>query len=210
MNLTEKDIHDFLLANRPEGAAHDVTSCGFCTATASDQEENVSADQKIFTQEQHEQLLASAVEKAVGETTVSTDGEILRLNGQLEEAKTALVERDTAITELNSKIAAREEEDRLNVLTDERVEQVKAVASFSDEQIEARKAGWAKMDPEVFASVLEDYAAVAKAAVEPKSPTTDLPKTSFDGTRQTAGEASTEVGVVERFFSDGLATAAGI
>lgn len=190
-----KTIHDWLLANKPDEADHDVDTCPFCTEKASEQEEEVSAE-TIFTQEQHEQLLTSAVDKAVASATSDADAEILRLNERLEAAEKELAERDEKIEDLESKIQAREEQDRLEALAAERVELVQAVASFSDEQIDARKMKWAKMSEEDFTSYLEDIREVAKA------PTTEekVPETEFDGTRETAGDGS-EKSAINAFFS---------
>ena len=75
MSETLKEIHDTLLAEMPEGAVHDPLTCAHCTTTASEQEEEMTVEQKTsLTQEQHEQLLASAVEKATNEATASVDG----------------------------------------------------------------------------------------------------------------------------------------
>ncbi len=95
MDVDEKAVHDLLLANRPNGADHDPTSCAFCTKAASKEEEKNVTDQAIFTQEQHEQLLASAVETASAEAAATADAEILTLNEQLDAAKAQLVEEES-------------------------------------------------------------------------------------------------------------------
>ena len=172
-------VHDWLKANQPEGASHDETACSFCSDKASNEEEQV-AEEKIFTQEQHEQLLASAVERAVAEATTKTDEEVLRLNDQVKGLETTVEEKDEKIDELQKSAEEREEAERLSTLAAERVELVKAKAKFTDEQVEARKDGWAKMSEEDFKAYLEDIEAVAKAS-EKKS---DLPETIFDGTRE--------------------------
>jgi chromosome segregation ATPase len=196
-------LHDALLEIKPEGVVHDEF-CPFCTEAASEQEEEDVTDQAILNEEQHEQLLASAVEKALEEASASTDKEILRLNTQLEEAEKALVEKDTEIEGLKSTITDREEDDRLEALASERVELVQAVANFSDEQIDARKASWAKMDDEVFEDYLGDIKTALAAAEKPKGE--EPPKSSFDGTRVTAGEEGTEMGAVKSFLT-GLSSA---
>jgi hypothetical protein len=205
MDVDEKAVHDLLLANRPNGADHDPTSCAFCTKAASKEEEKNVTDQAIFTQEQHEQLLASAVETASAEAAATADAEILTLNEQLDAAKAQLVEEEKQVTDLETKISDRDEQARLEELAGERVAAVKAVANFTNEQIEERQESWAKMSEEDFAAYLEDIQAVAKAAVEKKA---DPPKPNFDGTRSTAGEDGTEGSVVKDFFLGGLSTAA--
>lgn len=204
MGVTGRTLHDALLEIKPEGVVHDEF-CPFCTEAASQEEEDVT-DQAIFNEEQHEQLLASAVEKALEEASALTDKEILRLNTQLEEAEKALAEKDIEIADLGSTITDREESDRLEALASERVEMVQAVANFSDEQIDARKASWAKMDDGVFEDYLGDIKTALAAAADEKPEGEGPPKSSFDGTRVTAGEEGTEVGAVKSFLS-GLASA---
>jgi len=198
MGVTGRTLHDALLEIKPEGVVHDEF-CPFCTEAASEHEEEDVTDQAIFNEEQHEQLLASAVEKALEEASALTDKEILRLNEQLEEAEKALTEKDTELASLQSTITDREESDRLEALADERVELVQAVANFSDEQVDARKASWAKMDEDAFSGYVADIK-VAVAAVETLD-SEDAPKSSFDGTRVTAGEEGTETGAVKSFLS---------
>jgi len=198
MGVTGRTLHDALLEIKPEGVVHDEF-CPFCTEAASEHEEEDVTDQAIFNEEQHEQLLASAVEKALEEASALTDKEILRLNEQLEEAEKALTEKDTELASLQSTITDREESDRLEALADERVELVQAVANFSDEQVDARKASWAKMDEDAFSGYVADIK-VAVAAVETPD-SEDAPKSSFDGTRVTAGEEGTETGAVKSFLS---------
>lgn len=201
-DMTAKDIHDRLLAEKPEGAVHDEAECAYCTTEESTpQEEKVS--EAIFTQEQHEQLLASAIEKATAEATNSSDAELLTVNQELESVKADLAARDERITELEQEIAARDEKERLASLETERVEQVKAVASFTDEQIEARKEKWAAMEDEAFASLLEDFKAVSK----PASTSEKARETSnFNGTRETTGDDEPTT-ILESFFKTGLVAA---
>lgn len=202
---TDQVIHDWLLEHKPEAANHDADECSICKReTASKQEEGVTAEQKIFTQEQHEQLLASAVEKAATEATAKVDAEVLRLNEQLEEAQKALTQRDEEITTLKSEIESRDEAARLAEVASERTKLVRAVANFSDEQVAERRDRWAKMSEEDFNAYLEDIRSVAKETPGEE----EVPPTNFDGTRETAGDKGTEKSVVADFFSSGASTVA--
>jgi hypothetical protein len=195
-----------LLEIQPEGVVHDPL-CPLCAETASEQkEEEDVTDQAIFTEEQHQQLLTSAVEKALEEASAATDKEILRLNDQLEEAAKALEEKDVEVESLKSVIADREESDRLEALAAERVEAVKAVANFSDEQIDARKESWSKMDDEAFEAYLVDIKDAIAAAVVTDEGDDQEPDTNFDGTRATAGKEGTEMGAVKAFLTGLSAT----
>lgn len=202
--MSDKVLHDLLLEIKPESANHNKDKCPICSEKArASQEENVS--DAIFSQEQHERLLAAAVEKATESAVAESDEQILRLNEQLKQAEESATAKDERISELEAQIASREEQDRLEELANERAEQVKAVATFSDEQIEARKMSWAKKDEEEFAALLEDYQAIAKASAEkPKEGESTPPKSDFNGTRETAGEES-EGTALAGFFSTGLA-----
>lgn len=187
----EKVIHDFLMENRPEGADHDVASCSLCKETASHKEEGMS--DKMLTHEQHEALMESAVQKAVDEASLEAraeaDAEVLSLNEKLATAEQQVADLEAKIGELEGVINAAEEAKRLDELADERVELVKAAASFSDEQIANRRERWAKMTEEEFNAALDDYRDIAKASVSsPEGEEKKEVKTSFDGTRETASE----------------------
>lgn len=167
----------------------------------------MSEEQKIFSQEQHEQLLASAVEKAKGETSAATDKEILRLNERAEIAEKALAETQTEVESLKAKIAEREAADKVAALAEDRAKLVKAEANFSDEQIETRKAQWAQMSEEAFNVYLEDIREISKK-VPAESKPKPVPQTSLDGTRESAAKQDSNVKAVEDFFkSDALVLA---
>lgn len=185
----EKIIHDFLLDNRPEGSEHSVDDCVHCVEKAShDKEEEGMADATI-TQEAHEALLESAVAKAKAETNdavrAEVDAEVLALNGELATANEKIESLEAELATLRKDIEDREEAARIEALAVERVELVKAVASFSDEQIEKRRNDWASMSEDSFGSYIEDLRAVAS---KPKDNKGGEKKHEIDGTRETASE----------------------
>lgn len=202
MSRLNEELHDLLLQSKPEGANHDEKKCPICASevTAS-QEENVA--EAIFSQEQHEQLLATAIEKAREEASAETNAEISRLTELAEQQEARAQAAETKVAELEAQISERDEADRLAKLADERAELVKAAVDFSDEQIENRKMSWATKDEEEFNALLEDYkaAAAAKASEEKEEV---LPKSKFDGTRETAGD-ETGPDALKAFFGSGLA-----
>lgn len=193
-------VHDWLLKHKPETANHDAKACSFCSDKASNEEEKV-AEEKIFTQEQYEQLLAAAVEKAVAEATTKMDGEVLTLNDQLKALEESVKEKDEKIDELQKANEERDENDRLATLGTERVDLVKAKANFSDEQIQARKDAWAKMSEEDFKAYLDDIELVAKASEKKSGP----PPSKFDGTRESAHEG-TELEALKALLNGDLAS----
>lgn len=207
MSMTDQQKHDLLMEMRPEGAHHDQAVCMFCTVRASKEEKNVADDQAIFSGEQHEQLVATAVEKAKADARVELDAEILSLNEKLATASAALDEKDVQIAELQKSIADRDEAARLEALAAERVDAVQAVVKFSDEQVEKRKESWANLSEEAFAAYLEDLSSVAAESAKASHEGGELPKTKFDGTRTTAGADGTEESVISDFFSKGLTAA---
>jgi hypothetical protein len=181
----------------------------YCTVKASE-EGTVAEDHAIFTQEQHEQLLATAVEKASAEATATADAEVLSLNERLEAATTKLDEAAVTVSDLETQITDRDEADRLSSLEGERVDAVQAVVTFSDEQVEKRKESWSKMDDEAFADYLEDIkeAATASTSDDDDDDDDDAPKTNFDGTRTTAGADDNDESALVGFFSSNLDLAA--
>ena len=187
--------HDWLLEHRPEGAEHDEDSCPYCKREAASEKEEDKVSDKIFTQDQHEALLSAAVEKATAEAVAKVDAEILRLNEQLEQALADLESEKAKVAELEAEIAERDEKARLEALATERAKLVRAVANFSDEQIEARRESWAKMSEEDFEVYLEDIKAVASASGKEGGP-----KSDFDGTRETAGDEGSGLKVLQEFL----------
>lgn len=199
---TNRVVHDWLLEHKPEAANHDAMNCSFCVEKAST-EENKVAEDKIFTQEQHEQLLAAAVESAISEATSKMDAEVLRLNEQVEELTKATEGKDEEIDTLKKSIEERDETDRLAKVGAERKDLVKAKAAFTDEQLDARMEQWAKMDEDEFKAYLEDIETVAKASKSDKTP-----ESIFEGIRETAAEGD-EMAVLKGIFSGDLAGLGG-
>ncbi len=208
MSKSHEELHDLLLASKPEGAIHEKDKCPICSevSTAS-QEENV--DEAKFTQEQLDALVSAAVEKATeeaaAEVTATTDAETLRLNEQLKQAEDKAEVAEAQVSKLETSISDQVEANRLAELADTRAELVKTAVNFSDEQIESRKESWSKKTDEEFDALVEDYKAAAEAATAKSNDDGDegKPKSKFDGTRTTAGD-ETGPESVKTFFSTGL------
>ncbi len=193
----DRIAHDWLLKHRPEGAEHDTDLCPFCSREAASEKEEDKVNDKIFTQEQHEALLSAAVEKATAEAVAKVDAEILRLNEQLEQAQAELEASKQKVAELEAAEAERAEKDRLEALATERAKLVRAVAKFSDEQIEARRMAWAKMSDEDFEAYVEDIKVASAGAAKDSG---EGLKSDFDGTRETAGESGSDFDVIAEFL----------
>ena len=96
MGVTGRTLHDALLEIKPEGVVHDEF-CPFCTEAASEHEEEDVTDQAIFNEEQHEQLLASAVEKALEEVKDKLPAEkVADVEGKVKSLRDAIEASDTA------------------------------------------------------------------------------------------------------------------
>lgn len=182
--------HDALLANMPSGVSHDAAACPFCSAL----EDGDGADTptggdivSTFTQEQLDAAVAEALaplqaeldnikagqeEEAVNaritELETAHAAQVADLQSQLD---TATLKADTAEKQYNELVEALEAAANAEVeaaifaaVREERIAQVKEVASFSEEHIEASADRWAAMDEEHFTASLSDWAAVAAAS----------------------------------------------
>lgn len=190
-------IHDFLMEHRPDGTEHDALHCSMCKQQASEMEEDVSSTETLLTQEQHETLVASAVEKAVAEAKQAGDLELVEANKTIEAHEAKIASLTEELESLKAMIAERDEAERLEAKASERAARVEAY--FSDEQIAQRRESWAKMDDADFAAYVEDIEAVAKAKLEDNLDS-KVPASDFDGTRETAGKTGTERSVIAEFF----------
>ena len=152
------------------------------------------ADDPMYTHEQHESLLTAAIDKAVNVAQEESDKALLALTDEVEQAKTLISEKDATIEELKSKIADIEATAELEKIGNERAGKVRAVAKFSEEQITERQEFWAKLEEGDFDKLLADYGSISSGP----------PATSFDGTRETAGDDSdgSERSVISRFFDE--------
>lgn len=214
MSTTLKDLHDFMLEGKPEGASHDASECPFCAeaevASATSNGGNVS--DKTYTEEQYTELLTqvAGLEAKVAELTASTEKS--ELDTRIAEAKAEL---ETQVTDLQSKLDAAmaesgahkenfdqlvayleaqvqsaEEAAALEQRKTERVDAVKEVASFSEEYLEANAERFAAMSDEAFAAAIEDWKAVREAASA--KPTSDKEKAGLPAaTAMTAAREST-------------------
>lgn len=162
----------------------------------------MSADEKLYDQKQVDSLVSAAVEKAVGEVKSELDNELVTVRAELEQATESIEAKDGEIATLKKNIADRDEAARLDSLGNDRVAQVKEVASFSDDELSERKERWAAMSDEEFASTLEDFKAIVETASkssDDNDKNTKTPDTKFEGTRETASEKKDKT-TVKSFF----------
>jgi len=189
---TPREIHDALLAEKPDAAAHDSAGCPICIGTSPLEGAPVN-----YTEEE----LRAAVEAAVGdlrteldalkasaaeqETAAQTEVRLAEAKAPLEakviELQTAL---DAAVLEAAAektradafeaeKVAAAEAA-TLEARKDERLARVKEVANFPADYLTANSERFVAMSDEDFEARLEEYRQIAAKATG----TDGLPATS--------------------------------
>ena len=147
-----------------------------------------------------ETLMASAdavaIELKIAEIREAADAQVAELEKKLDtavlNAQAATEERDAVVAWLEAEASAAVEAAEIAARRDERLTQVKDVASFPAEYLEANAERWASMDDETFEALLADYAAAssAKSNVEDG----DEGSESVDTLGETAMKASRESG----------------
>lgn len=113
---------------------------------------------------------ADAVDAKVATVKAEYDEKVEALQKDLDtavlEAQAAKAEKDETLSYLADLAAAETAEAEKAARRDERLAKVKEVASFPDEYVDANADRWVELSEESFASLLEDYATVSKAAKE--------------------------------------------
>jgi len=192
VDAAAKQLHDELLQQMPEGAAHDAAVCPLCKEIdGGDVALEGGVQVSTFSKEELEAAVAEAVEPLNAKITeLSATHEQAEIEAKIEEAKTPLQDE---ITELQAKLdaqvleteAAKTEHTELVSLLetseadrvaaeelasrrDERVALVKEVASFPEEHITANADRWASMDQAMFEAALEDWKLIGAKAPETK------------------------------------------
>ena len=221
-----KAEHDTLLATKPEGLEHDAIECEFCEAEVATETETATnsakgGDMSTYTEDELQAAIAAAV-TPVSEELASfkasqeaeeVEARIAQAKAEAETAKaeveaqldTVTLERDEAVkakTELEGYLAEEakkvEEAAEFAAKRDERVAQVKEVASFSDEHVEASADRWTAMADEDFAGLLEDWKAVAAKKVEGGTTTVIPAATAMTATRDEGGSEAADAATVRR------------
>jgi hypothetical protein len=176
-----KAEHDKMLAEKPEGVEHDTDNCQFCSAseggdmskTYTEDEVRAAVEEALApVQAELDTIRASEAEEAVAtkvaEAVAAKDAEISELHGTIDtltlRAEKAEADYDAVIAWLDSEKTAAEEAAALAARKEERLAAVKEVASFAEDYIEANADRWVALDDTAFASLLDDWKAVAEAS----------------------------------------------
>jgi hypothetical protein len=173
-----KAEHDNMLAAKPESVEHDADNCQFCISSeGGDMSKTYTEDEvKAVVEEalapvlaELDAIRASEAEEAiaikVAEAVAAKDAEISELHGTIDtltlRAETAEADYASVIAWLEAEAQAAVEAAELAARRDERLAAVKEVASFAEDYIEANADRWVSLDDAAFASLLEDWKAVA-------------------------------------------------
>lgn len=207
-----KELHDRLLASKPEGATHDVDSCPLCAMeqTATDPGGSMP---ETFTQEEVNELIANAmseatatlqqrvaeleaqaqeteVGRAVAEAVADKDATISELQAKLDEATAARTAVETKLAETEAfwaeAIDAHVQSEELAARKDERASQAKEAGVFDEKYIEENADRFAAMSDEDWASRLDEWKVVA-AAIQPVPATTKPAATALQASREETG-----------------------
>ena len=208
----KQELHDQLLAQKPETAEHDSAACELCTSSNKEtpQVQTFSAEElqaaiDAATAELQSQLAAiesaaqeSEIEARVAAATAEAAAEVEALRAQLDvavlERQAAIDELSTFKAELEALEAAEEEAKTVAARREERLAQVKEVASFTDEYLEANADRFAAMSDEDFEARLAEYAAISK-------PSGGIPKTTaLTSAREVASDNNNSRSIVGDFM----------
>lgn len=181
--------HDRLLAEMPDGATHEADKCFFCTP---DNNPSQGGDMKTYTEDDFTAAVQEAVAPIKAELealrTSHAESEVeARIAAIQAEADEKLVELQTAvdaqesranelqkanedlIAYLAAEAQALEEASLLVARKEARKAAVNEVASFTEEQIEAKLDRWAAMSDEAWEEYLDDLKAISTASLDDKT-----------------------------------------
>lgn len=171
--MDAKELHDTLLAEKPEGASHEP--CVLCETdppaptNRQTAEESKVGDTRTYSQQEHEAILTSAVEREVARASEDKDARIADLESKvdvLEAEKAAAVKDKEDLESEFEDFKNKADRDReIAERAAEREQTIKEIASHlgDDYFTEERRKRWAEMADEQFADLVDVF---ADAAIE--------------------------------------------
>lgn len=184
-----REMHDRLVAMLPAGMEHDASTCPMCAlAEGAVLDQGPGGTVDTFTKDQLDAATAEAVRnavaplevkitelegakgqqetaEAVAAATEPLEARVTELENELDvktnEAQAAKDELASVLAWLDEEGTKAEEAKAADERRDERVEKVKEVAHFTDEQITERQDRWAAMADADFDALLADLAITA-------------------------------------------------
>lgn len=187
---TLKELHDQLLATKPEGSEHDIASCPLCQIETLDLNEG-GVSMSELTQADVDAAVESAVEAATKPlqdqiTTLTASKEEVEIQKRIDEATeplqtqvtdlqsqldVAVLEATTAKESLTNTVAYLEDmktqEEALVSLAaakTERLAKIAEVATFPEDFIAANGDRWAMLDQEDFDTLIDSFKHVSTAS----------------------------------------------
>lgn len=190
-----KEIHDQLLAEKPEDAQHDEATCPFCNGEMSDAVDHQGGSEpvtKTYTEDEYDSVLAkvSALEAKLAEfegaqqeseveakiAEIKAEAQALnadlqtKLDTALLEAEAAKSEKEKVLEYLTQVQADADKAAEIAARRDERIALVKEQTSFPESRIEERADAWAAMDEAAFTAALDDWKTIAPKTTNGKIP----------------------------------------
>lgn len=183
MTVALKEKHDQLLAEKPDDASHDEASCLFCNPEqdpiqGGDMSKTYTEDElvaavneavapvKAELEKAREALSANEIDEKIAAIRTEFEQRIAELENEKDVAEAraneAEAELNNTLSYLASEVEAAEQAQLVEARKESRKAAVSEVASFTDEQIEAKIDRWTAMDDDVFEVYLEDLKSVAR------------------------------------------------
>jgi chromosome segregation ATPase len=165
------EIHDALMAIKPEGVDHE---CAVCLPETADAKEEATLSDKTFTEAEHYALLTDSVKRETAELESANkelSAKVEELSGKvdvLEAEKSALTtERDEAKAEFESFKSDLQAKEEAQARKEERMAAMKAAAEHLPEDYftDERALRWAEMSEEAFEVAVADLIATKPAEV---------------------------------------------
>jgi len=202
-----KELHDLLLAMKPEDAAHDEAACSWCTsaetasATTPVQGGSVTEEEVRSLQERNAALEAKVSELESAQQSTEIDAKVAAVKAEFEvkldelqkqldaavlEATNVKAERDAVLAWLAAEAEAAQKAEEIARLKGERSARVLEVANFPAEYVESQSERWAALSEEAFVALLEDYKALSAESAGAEIPA----ETAMTPSRETASASA--------------------
>lgn len=209
-----KQLHDLLLAEKPDGATHDPATCLLCadssegatvkTYTEDELRGAVQAAVNAAVANMRTELdslksdataaeTAAAVETRIAEAKAPLEAQILDLQTQLDAAVLATANETARAAALEAEKEAAAQAVTLAARKDERLAKIKEVANFPEEYLAAHADRFVAMDEDAFATQIEDWSQQTAKASEGGLPNQTALTATFEGGGSGGGRKNSAV-----------------
>jgi hypothetical protein len=220
------EIHDKLLAEKPDDVEHDAANCAVCNETTNTTNPSRGGDMNTYTEDEltsavkealapvqaeldtlRNSLAEGEVEERISAARAEVEAQIAELQASLDAAEIRATEaertRDEIVAWLDAEAAAVEEAAALEARKEERKSVVSAASLFSEAHIEANLDRWVAMDDETFGQLVEGWKELSTAARSTEVPT-GLPAETAMSTRTTNNNGGSAVAEVHAALRSGF------